>query len=402
MRLHPTPSQTAESSIEKANSVPNTGNQVAATSVVGFYVRFHTDLQFPMTMASSGADPTRSDGCNCTTNLNPDWLNCTLESEYISHGEPRRGRGNEEVRSVAGVHRQGLEPHWPFLVGFAITGALIVKFTAAPADEDAKNSRFVQELNRSDVASKQKVGLQAVASNQEADGYFCSRSHASGSGNNCRWFTLLNGFREEKILSQPIRDVQLVRHKGIELLGWRRSQPTFYKPDSAETIAYQVSRVPNQLCFHGRILVQEHACCRKLESEFHSHRSFLVSYSPAGELSALYITLISCFRGQEGRVGERADGHRVHAASPTEAPAPSNRRPRRGTGAPWSFAYADVDAVYKRSGTGEPAPGKELGANAGLRARHGWQRGSLEELLGGCPSSYVAKPGPIRWSYLSL
>ncbi|URE42409.1 hypothetical protein MUK42_33252, partial [Musa troglodytarum] len=199
---------------------------------------------------------------------------CTLESEYISHGEPRRGRGNEEVRSVAGVHRQGLEPHWPFLVGFAITGALIVKFTAAPADEDAKNSRFVQELNR-----RAYLGT-------------------------------------------------------------------------------------------GARLLQE-----------------------VGERIPL---------SQEGRVGERADGHRVHAASPTEAPAPSNRRPRRGTGAPWSFAYADVDAVYKRSGTGEPAPGKELGANAGLRARHGWQRGSLEELLGGCPSSYVAKPGPIRWSYLSL
>ncbi|KAF3334616.1 hypothetical protein FCM35_KLT21220 [Carex littledalei] len=33
---------------------------------------------------------------------------------------------------------------WPFLVGFAVTGTLITKFTASLTEEDAKNSKFVQ------------------------------------------------------------------------------------------------------------------------------------------------------------------------------------------------------------------------------------------------------------------
>ncbi|XP_019056329.1 PREDICTED: uncharacterized protein LOC109116048 [Tarenaya hassleriana] len=33
---------------------------------------------------------------------------------------------------------------WPFITGFAITGAIITKFTAGLTEEDAKNSKFVQ------------------------------------------------------------------------------------------------------------------------------------------------------------------------------------------------------------------------------------------------------------------
>ncbi|CAB4270758.1 hypothetical protein PRUPE_2G232300 [Prunus persica] len=34
--------------------------------------------------------------------------------------------------------------NWPFLVGFAITGTLITKFSLGLTEEDAKNSQFVQ------------------------------------------------------------------------------------------------------------------------------------------------------------------------------------------------------------------------------------------------------------------
>ncbi|KAJ6720407.1 TRANSMEMBRANE PROTEIN [Salix viminalis] len=34
--------------------------------------------------------------------------------------------------------------NWPFLVGFAITGTLITKFSLSLTEEDAKNSPFVQ------------------------------------------------------------------------------------------------------------------------------------------------------------------------------------------------------------------------------------------------------------------
>ncbi|KAJ8767351.1 hypothetical protein K2173_017395 [Erythroxylum novogranatense] len=38
--------------------------------------------------------------------------------------------------------------NWPFLVGFAITGTLITKFSLSLTDEDAKNSPFVQRHRR--------------------------------------------------------------------------------------------------------------------------------------------------------------------------------------------------------------------------------------------------------------
>ncbi|KAJ9178259.1 hypothetical protein P3X46_010159 [Hevea brasiliensis] len=38
--------------------------------------------------------------------------------------------------------------NWPFLVGFAVTGALITKFSLGLTEEDAKNSPFVQRHKR--------------------------------------------------------------------------------------------------------------------------------------------------------------------------------------------------------------------------------------------------------------
>ncbi|XP_072953819.1 ATP synthase small subunit 6-A, mitochondrial isoform X1 [Typha angustifolia] len=49
--------------------------------------------------------------------------------------------------------------NWPFLTGFAITGALITKFTAGLTEEDAKNSRFVQEHNRRSFLIDQTIHL---------------------------------------------------------------------------------------------------------------------------------------------------------------------------------------------------------------------------------------------------
>ncbi|CAE6075304.1 unnamed protein product [Arabidopsis arenosa] len=40
---------------------------------------------------------------------------------------------------------------WPFLTGFAVTGVLITKLTAGLTEEDAKNSKFVQQHRRIDV-----------------------------------------------------------------------------------------------------------------------------------------------------------------------------------------------------------------------------------------------------------
>ncbi|KAF8039910.1 hypothetical protein BT93_B2201 [Corymbia citriodora subsp. variegata] len=37
---------------------------------------------------------------------------------------------------------------WPFLVGFAVTGAIITKFSLGLSEEDAKNSPFVQKHKR--------------------------------------------------------------------------------------------------------------------------------------------------------------------------------------------------------------------------------------------------------------
>ncbi|CAJ2660815.1 uncharacterized protein LOC123898159 [Trifolium pratense] len=38
--------------------------------------------------------------------------------------------------------------NWPFLVGFAVTGTLITKFSLGLTEEDAKNSNFVKAHNR--------------------------------------------------------------------------------------------------------------------------------------------------------------------------------------------------------------------------------------------------------------
>ncbi|XP_047308613.1 ATP synthase small subunit 6, mitochondrial [Impatiens glandulifera] len=38
--------------------------------------------------------------------------------------------------------------NWPFLVGFAVTGAIITKMSLNLTEEDAKNSKFVQRHKR--------------------------------------------------------------------------------------------------------------------------------------------------------------------------------------------------------------------------------------------------------------
>ncbi|KAG4967280.1 hypothetical protein glysoja_028893 [Glycine soja] len=38
--------------------------------------------------------------------------------------------------------------NWPFLVGFAVTGALITKLSLGLTEEDAKNSKFVKAHKR--------------------------------------------------------------------------------------------------------------------------------------------------------------------------------------------------------------------------------------------------------------
>ncbi|CAN8253314.1 unnamed protein product [Cochlearia groenlandica] len=37
---------------------------------------------------------------------------------------------------------------WPFITGFAVTGVLITKLTSGLTEEDAKNSKFVQQHRR--------------------------------------------------------------------------------------------------------------------------------------------------------------------------------------------------------------------------------------------------------------
>ncbi|KAG4974057.1 hypothetical protein AAZX31_11G139200 [Glycine max] len=38
--------------------------------------------------------------------------------------------------------------NWPFLVGFAVTGALITKLSLGLTEEEAKNSKFVKAHKR--------------------------------------------------------------------------------------------------------------------------------------------------------------------------------------------------------------------------------------------------------------
>ncbi|XP_022863226.1 uncharacterized protein LOC111383351 isoform X1 [Olea europaea var. sylvestris] len=40
--------------------------------------------------------------------------------------------------------RREFKRNWPFLVGFAVTGTIITKFSLGLTEEDAKNSPFVQ------------------------------------------------------------------------------------------------------------------------------------------------------------------------------------------------------------------------------------------------------------------
>ncbi|XP_022963015.1 uncharacterized protein LOC111471274 [Cucurbita maxima] len=44
--------------------------------------------------------------------------------------------------------RREWKRNWPFLVGFAITGALITKMTAGLSEEEVKQSPFYKRHNR--------------------------------------------------------------------------------------------------------------------------------------------------------------------------------------------------------------------------------------------------------------
>ncbi|XP_047174600.1 ATP synthase small subunit 6, mitochondrial-like isoform X1 [Vigna umbellata] len=46
------------------------------------------------------------------------------------------------------------ERNWPFLVGFAVTGTVITKFSLGLTEEDAKNSKFVQAHKSKDVRTE--------------------------------------------------------------------------------------------------------------------------------------------------------------------------------------------------------------------------------------------------------
>ncbi|KAA8518883.1 hypothetical protein F0562_016343 [Nyssa sinensis] len=54
------------------------------------------------------------------------------------------------ISSIRGPFSSGGEwnRNWPFLVGFAVTGAIITKFSLGLTEEDAKNSPFVQRHKR--------------------------------------------------------------------------------------------------------------------------------------------------------------------------------------------------------------------------------------------------------------
>ncbi|KAI7732577.1 hypothetical protein M8C21_024183 [Ambrosia artemisiifolia] len=52
--------------------------------------------------------------------------------------------------------------NWPFLVGFAITGTIITKFSLGLTEEDRKNSVFAQRHKRAVVPSNQAIDVGRV------------------------------------------------------------------------------------------------------------------------------------------------------------------------------------------------------------------------------------------------
>ncbi|XAR50944.1 hypothetical protein NMG60_11005412, partial [Bertholletia excelsa] len=65
-----------------------------------------------------------------------------------SEGEDRIRRLRRLFDTWPVFFRREWNRNWPFLVGFAITGTIITKFSLGLTEEDAKNSPFVQRHKR--------------------------------------------------------------------------------------------------------------------------------------------------------------------------------------------------------------------------------------------------------------
>ncbi|XP_034928637.1 ATP synthase small subunit 6, mitochondrial-like [Populus alba] len=62
--------------------------------------------------------------------------------------EKRESKNTRKFDPWPVFFRREWNRNWPFLVGFAITGTLITKFSLSLTEEDAKNSPFVQRHKR--------------------------------------------------------------------------------------------------------------------------------------------------------------------------------------------------------------------------------------------------------------
>ncbi|MCO5578287.1 hypothetical protein L7F22_032127 [Adiantum nelumboides] len=72
------------------------------------------------------------------------------ENTYNKYGKPK----DKQVRIAMAVESYGrvalkeARRMWPFVLGFAVTGAIILKFSLSLTPEDAKNSPFVKAHHR--------------------------------------------------------------------------------------------------------------------------------------------------------------------------------------------------------------------------------------------------------------
>ncbi|KAI5066970.1 hypothetical protein GOP47_0017498 [Adiantum capillus-veneris] len=113
-------------------------------------VRFHiTDLAV---MGSLFSFPRRKTFSLCLLRALQLQLTRSLASSRIFHCEQltlinclRSAMALESYGRVALKEARRL---WPFTLGFAVTGALILKLSLSLTPEDAKNSPFVKEHNR--------------------------------------------------------------------------------------------------------------------------------------------------------------------------------------------------------------------------------------------------------------
>ncbi|MQL79426.1 hypothetical protein Taro_011866 [Colocasia esculenta] len=83
--------------------------------------------------------------------------NRTLARHRTGRGRSEKGSGGgrreqeEKMRQFDPwpvFFRREWKRNWPFLVGFAVTGYIVTKFSLSLTEEDAKNSPFVQKHNR--------------------------------------------------------------------------------------------------------------------------------------------------------------------------------------------------------------------------------------------------------------